>query len=109
MSDIPTQNPSIPEPEPSPQRGGATIPESGRPDTIPHGDDADRGTETVHHTSPARSRSAALPAGLQALTRRQPCQQPSEPAPLKVAELYAGIGGFSLGFETLRAPIGFGC
>ncbi|WP_156371114.1 DNA cytosine methyltransferase [Nocardia arizonensis] len=107
MSDIPTPNPSIPEPEPSPQRGGATIPESGPSETIPHTDGSVRGAAAMNHTSPARFHSTALPAGLRALTRRQPCQQPSEPAPLKVAELYAGIGGFSLGFETLGASTVF--
>jgi DNA (cytosine-5)-methyltransferase 1 len=55
---------------------------------------------------PVQPGQSALPAGLKALTRRQSCQ-PSTPEPLKVAELYAGIGGFSLGFETLGASTVF--
>ncbi|WP_306359821.1 DNA cytosine methyltransferase [Nocardia sp. CC227C] len=56
--------------------------------------------------NPRPSGSGPIPAGIKALTRRQSCR-PAASEPLKVAELYAGIGGFSLGFETLGASTVF--
>ncbi|WP_280254897.1 DNA cytosine methyltransferase [Nocardia wallacei] len=108
MSDTTNQNSSIPEPEPDPlpQREGA-IPEGVPLETAWHTGDLDRGAGSPNHAHLARPGASTLPAGLQALHRRQRCQQPSEPAPLRVAELYAGIGGFSLGFETLGASTVF--
>lgn len=102
MSDIPDHDPSISETNPLRQREG-TAPEGDHPETTGRTGDLDRMAGGSNHPRLARSGTSALPAGLQALNRSQPCQQPSEPAPLRVAELYAGIGGFSLGFETLGA------